>query len=113
MYYKVLMETQKHRGTKKELLDKWVVFFLNCLTELTQKLKTKYETYNNLKSSTNERQNEVIAYINKHKTIQIKDLENDLPHYSRNTIKKDLQYLVKEGLIITTGSGRGVKYHAK
>jgi Fic family protein len=113
MYYKVLMETQKHRGTKNELLDKWVVFFLNCLTELTQKLKTKYETYNNLKSSTNERQNEVIAYINKHKTIQIKDLENDLPHYSRNTIKKDLQYLVKEGLIITTGSGRGVKYHAK
>ena len=36
-----------------------------------------------------------------------------LSDYSRNTLKKDLQYLVKEGLILTTGSGRGVHYHAK
>jgi len=40
-------------------------------------------------------------------------LDNDLSQYSRNTLKKDLQYLVKEGLVLTTGAGRGVKYHAK
>lgn len=113
MYYRVLMETQKHRGTDDEILDKWVAFFLDCLIILTEKLKVKYETYNNLKSSTNDRQKKVLAYIDKNKTIQIKDLNEDLSQYSRNTLKKDLQYLVKEGLILTTGSGRGVKYHAK
>ena len=112
MYYRVLMETQKHRGTNDEILDKWVAFFLDCLVILTKKLKVKYETYNNLKSNTNERQKKVLAYINQNKTIQIKDLVKDLSQYSRNTLKKDLQYLVKEGLMLTTGAGRGVKYHA-
>ncbi len=113
MYYRVLMETQKHRYTENEFLDKWVGFFLNCLIGLTEKLTVKYDTYNNLKSGTNDRQKEVLAYLDEHKTIQIKDLEMDLPQYSRNTLKKDLQYLVREGLILTTGSGRGVRYHAK
>jgi len=113
MYYRVLMETQKHRGTDDEILDRWVVFFLDCLIDLTNKLKAKYDTYNSLKSSTNNRQKQVLGYIDKHKTIQIKDLEEDLSDYSRNTLKKDLQYLVREGFILTTGSGRGVRYHAK
>jgi len=113
MYYQVLMETQKYRGTHNEILDKWVIFFLNCLINLTDKLKVKYELYNNLKVRTNDRQKEVLVYIEQHKTIQIKDLETSLSQYSRNTLKKDLQYLVKEGLILTTGSGRGVKYHSK
>ena len=113
MYYRVLMETQKHRGSGDEILDRWIVFFLDCLVDLTEKLNVKYEIYNSLKSSTNDRQKQVLAYINEHKTIQIKGLEEDLSTYSRNTLKKDLQYLVKEGFILTTGSGRGVRYHAK
>lgn len=113
MYYRVLMETQKHRGTRDEILDKWVIFFLDCLKDLTETLQLKYETYNNLMSSTNDRQKEVMVYIEIHKTIQIKDLVENLSQYSRNTLKKDLQYLVREGLVLTTGSGRGVKYHAK
>ncbi|WP_069677098.1 Fic family protein [Formosa sp. Hel1_33_131] len=112
MYYKALMETQKHRGTDQELLDKWVIFFLNCLTTLVQKLKGKYEVYNTLKISLNARQKEVLEYIKQHRIIQVKDLEENL-QYSRNTLKKDLQYLVKEGLILATGSGSGVKYHCK
>lgn len=113
IYYRVLMETQRHRGSDDEILDRWVVFFLDCIIDLTKKLTTKYQTYNSLKSSINDRQKQVLDYINKNMTIQIKDLEADMPNYSRNTLKKDLQYLVKEGLIITTGSGRGVHYHAK
>lgn len=112
MYYRVLMETQKHRNTDKELLDKWIVFFLDSLTTLVQKLKVKYETYNTLKISLNKRQQEVLEYINQQKSIQIKDVEKNL-QYSRNTLKKDLHYLVKEGMILTTGAGRGVRYHAK
>ncbi len=113
MYYRVLMETQKHRGSDDEILDRWVIFFLDCLIDLTNKLTVKYDTYNSLKSNTNDRQKQVLTYINQHKTIQIKDLEENLSNYSRNTLKKDLRYLVQEGFILTTGSGRGVRYHAK
>ncbi len=105
------METQKHRGLDDEILDRWLIFFLDCLIDLTEKLKTKYETYNSLKASTNDRQKQVLDYIDKNKTIQIKDLEEGLSNYSRNILKKDLQYLVQEGLVLTTGSG--VRYHAK
>jgi DeoR/GlpR family transcriptional regulator of sugar metabolism len=52
------------------------------------------------------------GYIKQHRIIQVKDLEENLLH-SRNTLKKDLNYLVKEGMILTTGSGSGVKYHCK
>ena len=55
----------------------------------------------------------VLACIDSYKAIQIKYLEENLSKCSRNTIKKDLQYLVKEGFILTTGSGGGVRYHAK
>ncbi len=113
MYYRVLMETQKHRYSDDEILNKWVIFFLDCLLELTEKLKIKYQTNNNLKVSLNERQTQVLNYIDQYKVIQIQNLEQNLSAYSRNTLKKDLQYLVIEGLILKTGSGRGVKYHAK
>lgn len=71
--------------------------------------KIKYETYNSLKSSTNDRQKQVLAYIDTNKSIQIKDVLD----YSRNTLKKDLHYLVQEGFVLTTSSGRGVRYHDK
>ena len=86
---------------------------MDCLLELTEKLKIKYQTNNNLKVSLNERQTQVLNYIDQYKVIQIQNLEQNLSAYSRNTLKKDLQYLVIEGLILKTGSGRGVKYHAK
>lgn len=113
LYYQVLMETQKYRGTENEVLDRWVMFFLDCLMNTSEKLNRKYKTYSNLKVITNDRQKQVLAYIDTHKTIQVKDLERDVSEYSRNTLKKDLQYLVREGLILTTGAGRGVRYHAK
>ncbi|MBN2666686.1 MAG: DeoR family transcriptional regulator [Bacteroidales bacterium] len=50
-------------------------------------------------------------YISEHKTAQIGELESQLKNYSRNTLKKDLGFLVKEGLLLKTGEGRGVRYH--
>ncbi len=49
--------------------------------------------------------------ITKLKKAQIKDLAEAFTQYSRNTIKKDVTLLVNEGLIINTGSGRGVTYY--
>jgi len=111
-YYRALIEGQKNRYKENERIDSWVQFFLESLITLTQRLEAKYETYSKLKTALNERQKNVLAYIKEHKSAQVGELESQLKGYSRNTLKKDLAYLVKEGLILKTGEGRGVRYHA-
>lgn len=108
-YYRALMENQKNRTGNQEHIDGWVVFFLDCMIELTRRLDVKYEGYSQLKTILNERQQSVLKYIKDHKTAQ-GEIETQLKAYSRNTLKKDLSFLVREGLILRTGEGRGVRY---
>lgn len=110
-YYKALMEGQKDRYTENEKIDYWMTFFLQCMINLTEKLDKKYLTYSRIKLELNERQQTILAFIKKQKTTKVGIIEKALSNESRNTIKKDLLYLNNEGLILRTGSGRGVQYH--
>ena len=110
-YYRALMGGQKNRGKENERIDGWITFFLECLIELTQRLEAKYEIYSKLKTHLNERQQAILQYMKERKTIQVGELERQLKVYSRNTLKKDLIYLVKEGFLLKTGAGRGASYH--
>ena len=112
-YYRALMEGQKNRYNDRERIDRWTLFFLESLVELTRRLETKYDTYSRLKVVLNERQQRIMAYVKEKETAQVNELESSLGNYSRNTIKKDLAYLVGEGFLLKTGAGRGVRYHAK
>jgi Fic family protein len=112
-YYRALMDGQKNRYNEQERIDKWILFFLESLIELTKRLETKYDTYSKLKVVLNERQQQIVAYVKEKETVQIKEIDNSLENYSRNTIKKDLAYLVNEGILLKTGVGRGVRYHIK
>ncbi len=112
-YYRALMEGQKNRYKSNEQIGDWILFFLDSLIELTKRLEAKYAIYHNLKVALNGRQQEILNYINTHKTAQISDIEQGLEKYSRNTLKKDLQYLAQEGLLFRTGAGRGIRYHEK
>lgn len=109
-YYRVLMEGQKDRYNGKEKIDRWIFYFLDSLITLTKRLEAKYETYSKLKTVLNERQRKVMEFMKENGTAQIGEVE-EVISYSRNTLKKDLQYLVKEGLLLMTGSGRGTRYH--
>jgi len=110
-YYKALMQGQKDRYTVEEKIDEWMTFFLECMIDLTEKLKIKYETYSKIKLELNDRQKSILAFIKQEETTKVGAIEKALVGESRNTIKKDLSYLLKEGLILRTGSGRGVQYH--
>ena len=107
------MDGQKNRFKEEERIDKWLIFFLESLIELTKRLSSKYEIYSKLKIALNERQQEIVAYVKAHETAQIKEIEQALGGYSRNTIKKDMTYLVNEGVLLRTGAGRGVRYYVK
>lgn len=112
-YYRALMEGQRNHYREEERIGGWVQFFLDCLIGLTQRLEAKYETYNKLTIVLNERQQAIMEYLQAQKTVQVGELEKQLASYSRNTLKKDLVYLVNEGLLLKTGEGRGVRYHVK
>jgi Fic family protein len=112
-YYRALMDGQKNRGKTEERIDKWILFFMECMVILTKRLEAKYATYSQLEKGLNERQKKIIQLLKKNKKAQIKDIDKAFPDYSRNTLKKDIAYLVNEGLIIKTGEGRGVTYHPK
>jgi len=103
-YYRALMDGQKNRYNEDERIDKWIIFFLESLVKLTQRLDAKYDTYSKLKLVLNDRQQQIITFIKEQKTVQIKQIEAELLNYSRNTIKKDLAYLVNENLLLKTGA---------
>lgn len=112
-YYRALMDGQKNRYKKEECIDKWILFFLDCMLTLIERLEAKYAIYSKLSKELNERQQKILKYIKKKKKVQISEVENLFQEYSRNTLKKDLIYLVNEGLLVRIGEKKGVKYHIK
>jgi Fic family protein len=112
-YYRALMNGQKNRGKAGEQIDEWVLFFLSCIIIATQRLEEKYTTYSKLEKGLNERQQKILQLLKKKKKAQIKDIDEALADYSRNTLKKDIAYLLNEGLILRTGEGRSVTYYIK
>lgn len=110
-YYRALMDGQKNRHTPEEKIDKWLFYFLGSMVILTERLDAKYKMYSKLSLDLNERQKRLMEIIRENRASGLKAIEEALGDYSRNTLKKDLAWLVREGLLIKTGTGRGVRYH--
>lgn len=112
-YYRALMSGQQYRYTDQELLDEWMFFFFECLATLTQKLEEKYSRYLRLTGYLNERQQQLLAFIQEKGIIRISDAETFLPDVSISTLKRDLALLIKEDQIEKTGKGRAISYRPK
>ena len=67
--------------------------------------------YSQLSKSLNDRQKLLLDFIELKQTIGIGAIVLAFPYFSRNTIKKDISYLLNEGLILKTGKLKGTKYH--
>ena len=112
-YYQALMEGQKNRYNNTERIDKWLLFFLESLSELIIKLEQKLKEYRNLGGYLNERQKVVLNYIQQNQPVKMNDISKALPQYTQATIKKDLQYLVVEFEVEKLGENRGTVYIIK
>ena len=113
-YYRVLMHGQQQRGQTQEaeIIDQWVVFFLDCLLTLTQRLNEKRESFLTTKDYLNDRQKQVLAVIMKNSPVQLSNIMELLQHIPRATLKRDVSILVERRLLTQVGSGRGVRYFA-
>lgn len=110
-YYRALMEGQKNRYQETEKIDKWILFFLDCLVTLIKRLEAKYEVYSKLSKDLNERQRAVLEFVKKQQKVQMSEVEEAFKDHSRNTLKKDMAYLVNEGLLMKTGERKGTRYY--
>lgn len=126
-YYQALMEGQKNRisnsvitntnkneqafvNKENENISKWIVYFLDKLSALTQRLDAKYDVFKSKGGYLNERQKEIKEYLNKNQPLKISDLAKKFKNISINTVKKDLQYMKKEQIIKSIGKGKGTVY---
>ena len=109
-YYQALMEGQKNRNEKNENISIWTLFFLNKLNELTQILEAKYDIFKSKGGYLNKRQKLIKEYILKNQPLRLADIARKFKNININTIKKDLQYLKKEQVIISIGKGKGTVY---
>ncbi|HMQ91415.1 MAG TPA: Fic family protein [Flavilitoribacter sp.] len=109
-YYRALMEAQQKRNTEAEIIDAWMLFFLDCMEALIVKLESKYEQYKAKGPYLNERQKKIIGFLKENEPLKIGDLAGFLGSESRSTLKNDLLYLNKEGVIDKLGRGKGTIY---
>jgi len=110
-YYRVLMDGQQNRYKEKERISTWILYFMKSLITMTEGLNAKYEAFSKLKTALNKRQKLVLDFIMNNEPVQVGDVDKALVEYSRNTLKKDLAYLVDENILIQTGDRKGTRYH--
>ena len=109
-YYRALMDGQQKRSQPDETIEKWLLFFLDSLITLSQRLTEKRATFQALKGYLNERQKQLIDNITENEPVQISDLMKISPTINRATLKNDLAILVERRLLTQVGKGRGVRY---
>ncbi|MDR0711291.1 MAG: Fic family protein, partial [Prevotellaceae bacterium] len=109
-YYAALMSGQRNRNTGKEEISQWLLFFLESLKSLTEKLEQKYSVFRQKGGYLNERQKQINDFIARNQPVKVGDISDHFKEIPINTIKKDLQYLRDEQVLSMVGKGKGSVY---
>lgn len=115
-YYKALQSVAQNNGDVTE----WLEYFTHCLAIELSKIKEKIEHIsidNRLKEKLGgtpvmltERQLKIIEYIQEVGYLENKVFESLFPDVSEDTALREVQDLVKKGIIVKKGKTKGVKY---
>ncbi|RMG26903.1 MAG: DeoR family transcriptional regulator [Bacteroidetes bacterium] len=109
-FRQALGAAQQYRGTDREVIDEWVLYFLQTLELSLKQLEHLQATGKDKGSYLNDRQKQILEYIRLHQPIKIGDIHHYFGSISRNTIKKDLQYFLAEELLEKIGHRKGTVY---
>ncbi len=110
VYYEALMNGQKNRGTDNERINLWLIFFLESMKTLTEKLEQKYDIFKSKGGYLNDRQKLIKGFITSNQPIKVSDLAKQFPEIGLSTLKKDLQYMRNEQVLTMIGKGKGSVY---
>jgi predicted HTH transcriptional regulator len=90
-----------------------MLFFLQSLEALINRLEQKYDVFKTKGGYLNERQKRIKVFITSNQPIKLSDLVKSMPEISINTLKKDLQYMKTEQIIKSVGERKGTVYILK
>ena len=114
-YYEALQSVEKKNGDQTE----WLQYFTECLAVELSKIKDRIENISidsNLKKKLggpvmlSERQLKIIEYIQANGYIENNAYGSLFPMVSEDTVLREVQDLVKKGLLKKQGVTKGVKY---
>ena len=115
-YYKALQSVAIHNGD----VTNWLEYFSECLAIELTKIKEKIERIsidNKMKEKLGgtpvmltDRQLKIIEYIQEVGYLENKVFANLYPDVSEDTALREVQDLVKKGIIVKKGKTKGVKY---
>ncbi|MEP6951678.1 MAG: Fic family protein, partial [Ginsengibacter sp.] len=105
-YYHELMQSQKQRPG--EDVYSWIVFFLECLNNISSQLMVKLSAQGSV-SGLGPKEKSVYFFIENHPGSRSGDIAERL-NIKLPTVKKILNALVKNKLIIKHGKGAGTNY---
>lgn len=109
-YYEALMDGQKDRYGENEKASSWILFFLESLETLIQRLEQKYDVFKSKGGYLNERQKAIKKWIEENQPVRLVDISTKFPDVSIHTIKKDLLHLKTERMIHSVGKNKGTIY---
>ncbi len=81
-YYKALMNGQKNRGTDKEIINDWILFFLDTLEATIRKLEDRYAKIKDKKSYLNDKQKKILEFIRNNEPVKISDVISTLKDWT-------------------------------
>jgi len=108
-YYQVLKSCQAQRPT--EDVTNWILFFLNCLSNIQSQLLTKLQK-SGLETQLSPKEKSIYTIIQNRPNIQSGEIAKKLA-IPAPTVKRILSELLKKGLTEKHGSGRNVSYTIK
>ena len=107
-YYLALKTSQENLGSQKDFSITWTEFFLELLKKQKDDLAIKIERDRKLHQLP-ELSEKICGLAKDHNRITVAFIVNEL-QANRNTVKKHLQNLVKNGQLMKYGKGRGSYY---
>ena len=114
-YYEALQSVGKNNGD----LTSWLSYFTECLAAELSKIKDRIENISidsNLKKKLggpvmlSDRQLKIIEYIQANGYIENRAYDTLFPMVSEDTVLREVQDLVKKGILKKQGVTKGVKY---
>jgi Fic family protein len=108
-YYTALRRTQEgiHRGEAD--WEPWLAFFLRCLVRQKEKLERRIQMERTTLAEVSGLSLEIVHLLTEKGMVRVASVV-EATGRSRNTVKAALKGLVRRGLIVQKGRGRGVHY---
>ncbi|MEM9400742.1 MAG: Fic family protein [Verrucomicrobiota bacterium] len=108
-YYTALRKTQQTLKSEQPDWETWLTFFLRCLARQKERLSRKIATEQEVLMDLSELATSIIALFETKTKVTVAEAVK-ATGANRNTVKASLQGLVKRGLIVQQGKGRGAHY---